>query len=94
MDIGLPSYRDIDRNPRDRCEIKTSRCGRSGIMLKLEIVKSPEEDKRCDQFENMSQGTDIARRLVNLWVQKNRIVCADSYFASVETARALANLGI
>lgn len=44
LDVRLPTYRAIDRKPSNGCEIKTSPCGRSGIMLRLEIVKSPKDD--------------------------------------------------
>eukprot|EP00171_Calliarthron_tuberculosum_P023174 IDg23174t1 len=52
-------------------------------------------DLICDD-ESMSRchGTAITRRPADPWMQANRIICADSYFASVETARALANVGI
>eukprot|EP00171_Calliarthron_tuberculosum_P005471 IDg5471t1 len=42
--------------------------------------------KRRDQFEYMSHETSITRRLVDPWMQTN--------FTSVETDRALANVGL
>lgn len=93
VDVGLPTYRAIDRKPENGCEIKTSSCGRSGILLRMEIVKSPTEDSRADKDAGMSHGTALTCRLTAPWAHTNRIVCADSYFASVETARVLYNLG-
>eukprot|EP00171_Calliarthron_tuberculosum_P013485 IDg13485t1 len=74
IDISLSTYGAIDRKPENGCEINTIACGRSGIMLQLEIFKSPEEAKRRDQFENMSHGAAITRRLVDPWIQSNGIV--------------------
>eukprot|EP00171_Calliarthron_tuberculosum_P022444 IDg22444t1 len=74
----------VDRKPENGCEIKTSACGRRGIMLQPEIVKSSEEAKHREQFENMSHGTAVTRRLENPYIQLNLIVCADSHFKSVK----------
>lgn len=87
IDVWLPTYRTIDRKPENECEIKTSACGRSGIMLRLEIVKSPSSDARSDEDARMSNGASLTVRLVRPWVQTNRIVRADPYLASVETDR-------
>ena len=94
IDVGLPTYRAIDRKPENGCEIKTSACGRSGLMLRLEIVKSPAEDTPLDEVPGMNHGTAVALRLVSPWLHTNRIVCADSYFASVQTATALRDNGM
>ena len=32
-------YVAIDRKPESECEIQNSACGRSGIMMRLQIVK-------------------------------------------------------
>ena len=94
VDSCLPTYRAIDRKPENGCEIKTSACGRSGIMLRLEIVKSPIDDEREHHHTEMSHGTALTHRLVAPWMHTNRIVCADSYFASVETAHTLYKSGM
>ena len=44
IDVGLPIYRAIDRKPENGCEVKTSACVRSGIMLRLEIIKLPNDN--------------------------------------------------
>lgn len=93
LDVGLPTYRAIDRKPENGCEIKSSACGRSGIMLRLEVVKSSDDDTRRDEDAGMPHGTAVTTRLVEPWLRSDRIVCGDSYFASVETARVLWNLG-
>ena len=43
INIGLPMYIDIDRKPENGCVIHNSSSGKSGLMLRLLIVKSAEE---------------------------------------------------
>lgn len=92
--VGLSTYHAIDRKPENGCEIKSSACGRSGIMLLLEVVKSPDDDSRRDIDDGMPYGTAVTIRLVESWWYTQRIVCGDSYFASVETARVLWTMGL
>ena len=49
LDVGLPTYRAIGRKPENGCEIKTSACGKSGIMMRLIVVKSTEEDAKFNE---------------------------------------------
>lgn len=46
VDVGLPKYRAIDRKTENGCEIKSSACKRSGIMRRLEVIKSLDDDSR------------------------------------------------
>lgn len=94
IDVGLPTYRAIDRKPENGCEIKNSACGRSGIMLRMEIVKSPTEDAEIGKSSGLTHGAAVTKRLVEPWMNTNRIVCGDSYFASVNTAQALYDVGL
>lgn len=93
---GLPMYVAIDRKPENGCEIQDAACGRSGLTLQLRIVTSA-----ADQHANMtaeelagSHGTAVLMRLLRPWAGTDRIVCADSYFASVATALALNEVGL
>ena len=89
MDIGLPHYVALERKPEKGCEIKTACCGRSGILVRMELTRCAEETQKL-QFENDEQhGTATTLRLVEPWFHTLRHVCGDSYFASVRTARAL-----
>jgi len=47
INTGLPMYVAIDRKPENGCEIQNSCCAKSGIMLRLKIVKAKvtEENK-------------------------------------------------
>jgi len=44
INAGLPFYVAIDRKPEDGCEIQNSCCGKSNIMMRLKIVKSPSQE--------------------------------------------------
>ena len=96
ISVGLPMYVAIDRKPENRYEIQNVACGRSGIMLCLKIVTTA-----ADQAANISatergllHGTAVLQQLVAPWMGSGRIVCADSYFASVEAAEALRSSGL
>ena len=40
--MELPMCIAIDQNPENGCEIQNSACGRSGVMLRLRLVKTAE----------------------------------------------------
>jgi hypothetical protein len=91
INSGLPNYVAIDRKPENGCEIQNSCCGRSGIMLRLLLVKTSREMLSELAFDNtdMNHGTQVVKTLVTPWFFTNRIVCCDSYFSSVATAEML-----
>ncbi len=96
INIGLPQYVAIDRKPENGCEIQNAACGRSGIMMQLKIVKTAEEEgshTRPDET-GLPHGTAVLKGLVLPWSNTNRVVCADSYFASVTTAEELHKIGL
>ena len=96
INMGLPQYVAIDRKPENGCEIQNAACGRSGVMLRLKLVETAEsEDQNLQQGEEgLLHGTVILKYLVAPWFRTNRIVCADSYFASVSCAEELNRLGL
>jgi hypothetical protein len=93
---GLPQYIAIDRKPEFGCEIQNSACGRSGIMMRLKLVKTMEEQHAhaAPGDEGLLHGTAVLKSLVLPWAQTDRIVCADSYFASVGTLQELKRIGL
>lgn len=93
---GLPMYVAIDRKPENGCEIQNAACGRSGIMLKLNVVTTAEHQRAhpVEGEDDLGHGTAILKRLVSPWASSRRIVCADSYFASVEAAEVLRRMGL
>jgi len=47
INIGLPMYVAINRKPENGCEIQNSCCAKSGIMMRLKLVKTAaEEDQK------------------------------------------------
>ena len=92
---GLPHYVAIDRKPENGCEIQTTACGKSGVMLRLKLVKTKKEDEQQQHDNNiqtdeeMLHGTRVLKFLVEPWFFTDRVVCADSYFASVPAAEEL-----
>lgn len=100
---GLPQYVAIDRKPENGCEIQNAACGRSGVMLRLKLVKGVDlvgedtpvrDDCNNDQSASLLHGTQVLKAVVSPWFGTNRIVCADSYFASVGAAKELYRNGL
>lgn len=93
INIGLPMYTSVDRKPHDGCEIQDAADGESGVMLRLKVVKSPEEAARLAKERprpwhdwDITHGGKIAFDLVEPWLDSDRVVAVDSFFASVNTA--------
>ncbi|KAI2491366.1 Transposase IS4 [Fragilaria crotonensis] len=94
-----PQYVAIDRKPENGCEIQNAACGRSGVMLRLKLVKGvnlpgSEDEVLGDNEESLLHGTNVLKHVVSPWFGTNRIVCADSYFASVGAAKELYRNGL
>ena len=88
-------YVAIDRKMDNGVEIHNSACGRSGIMIRLGIVKSARhESEQEDDEYNLPHGTHVLKELAPPWANTDRMVCTDSYFASVPTAEELWKHGL
>ena len=96
INIGLPMYIAIDHKPENGCKIQNSACGKSGVMLRLLIVKSAEDSDlhTLENDEGIAHGTSILKYLCLPWANTRRGVCADSYFASVSSAEKLMKIGL
>ncbi|KAG7366471.1 transposase IS4 [Nitzschia inconspicua] len=94
--MGLPIFVAIDRKPENGREIQNATCGQSGFMLRLKLVKTAAEESTTTQVHNESllHGTAQLKFLVSSWRLSGRIVCADSYFASVGAAEELKRNGL
>jgi Transposase IS4 len=92
INAGLPHYIAIDRKPENGCEIQTACCGTSGIMMSLRLVKGDKGDELLGDPE-LNHGVGVMLTLLDKWPSRGRIVCADSYFASVQAAVAMYKLG-
>ena len=57
-------YVAIDRNPENGAEIYNAACRRSGIMMRIRIVKSDKnEEEHQDDRENIHHGTKVLKAL-------------------------------
>ena len=93
----------IDRKPENGCEIQDACCGRSQVMISIEIVTTAEEEHRNvqqvhseDGLVTLNHGTLVMLELLKPWTgntRTTRVVCADSCFASVQSLRELRRLG-
>ena len=89
---GLPHYISIDRKPESGLEVQNAACGESGIMIQLKLVKGEKDDDYSDNEanqDNVPHGAKVLLKLLSPWINTQRIVCADSYFASVTAAELL-----
>jgi Transposase IS4 len=96
INIGLPMYAVIDRKPENGCEIQNSACGRSGVMLRLKLVTTTEDESAHAQVASsgLLYGTNVLKELVLPWAMTGRIVAANSCFASVESAEEVHKAGL
>jgi hypothetical protein len=96
INIGLPMYMAIDRKPENGCEIQNAACGTSGVMLRLKLVKTAEEEgaNALEDDDGLLHGTSVLKNLVLPWANTNRIVCGDSYFASVGACEEMKRIGL
>ena len=77
IDIGLPNYVAIDCKPENGCEIQDSACGRSGIMMHLELVSTAQDEATKTYEEGILHGTAVLCRTVGLWARTNHIMWVD-----------------
>ena len=102
INMGLPNYVAIDRKPENGCEIQDAACGISGVMLQLKLVKSVgiedggeiDDGLQEDEDSGLLHGTVVLKELVRPYFYTDRIVCADSYFASVGCAQEMRRCGL
>ena len=70
------------------------------MMLRLNLVKKIQEEVKAELGQDSGNGDDlihgckVLRELIEPWYHTNRVVCADSYFASVSTAKERMWLGM
>lgn len=83
---GLPQYIAIDRKPENGCQIQNEACGTSMIMIRLRLVQTAEGEDPGEDEAGVPHGAQVLRKHVNPWRMTGRVVCADSYFASVFAA--------
>ena len=80
----------MDCKPDAGCKIQTLCCARTGILCQLLLVKSgSDEDTKTHTKSNHNAGTYSIIKLTKPWLGSNRVVVANSAFASADTAAAL-----
>jgi hypothetical protein len=85
----------MDWKPENWCEIQNAACRQSGVMIRLKIVKTAIEAEALGTTVDESgvlHGSKVLKELIEPWAFTKRMVCADSYFASVGTAEELLKL--
>ena len=83
-ETGPSHWVGFDTKPINIYEIQSIACGRSRIILRLEIVTGKDDDRLRALEDEMGIGTAVLKRLLNPWTNTKRDVCADSHFSLVE----------
>lgn len=65
IDKGLPHYVSLDRKPESGCEIQNSACGRSGVLLRLKLVKTVSKESVAAISNDLQHGTSVLCSLVD-----------------------------
>jgi hypothetical protein len=66
-------------------------------MMRLKLVKTMEEQNmQIEPGDNdgLNNGTSMLKYLVLPWARTDKIVCVNSYFASVGTLKELKQIGL
>jgi len=99
INVGLPTFISMERKPEDGCEIQNVCCARSKIMMQIKVVAhedaaATEADGNADD-DGVPHAVQVMKQLMNPWLHDGeRIICGDSYFASVRAARHMMEYGI
>lgn len=64
------------------------------LLLNVELVSASEEEHERAYEDSFHHWTAVHKRLAELWSESAYIVCADSYFASVQSVLALLNIAL
>ncbi|KAL3775660.1 hypothetical protein ACHAW5_008130 [Stephanodiscus triporus] len=106
INAGIPHYSAIERKPDNDGEIQNLADVVSGIMLRLKIVKSMaeeeanaaaaanEDDNKDVAAEEGGKGMRVLLELVHPWQDSGCLVTADAYFASIEAALKMKEVGL
>ena len=90
-------YIAIERKPDNGCQVQDTACGRSKIMVRLKLAKTSTEEV-ADSIAEDNQGhlhsREVLLSLILPRANSDRVVCADSYIASVGAAETLKRIGL
>lgn len=92
---GMPTVIKIKRKPKGvGCEIKSIADASTNIMLGMEINEGKDAMIKKKWQKELGAGTATTLRLTKPWHGSGRVVCGDSWFASVKTAVTLMKHGL
>jgi Transposase IS4 len=68
-------------------------------MIRLKVVKTAEEEasnqeEADNEDDHLPHGAQVLKYLVLPWANSDRVICADSYFASVTAALEMKQIGL
>ena len=86
MNHGLPQHVTIDRKPENGCKIQNAACGRSGLMLRLKLIKgvdlSGEDDDGIEgNKHSLLHGTNALKHDLKMSFNDSRMVVGRSVHA-------------
>ena len=94
IELGLPHFVSIERKPEDGCEVQNLASAESAIMPRIEIVTGATDKNERALEGSFNHLIAVLKRLVGPWVYADLFICADSYFASVQSEIQLLKLGL
>lgn len=92
ISAGLRHYVSLERKPEDGAEIQNVSCARSGVMLRLKLVKGSTSENNDTEDEDVSHGGMVLYNLLLTWRGTRRLAVGDAYFVSVPTAQKLLSI--
>lgn len=93
IDVGLPHFTALDRKPENSLKIKTVRCVRNGVMLNIDLNLGSNSPQQNSDTGN-AHGMAALLRFEQPWFWLERVICADSLFASLNMAKLILEKGI
>ncbi len=70
-------------------EMKTAACAESSLCLHAELTEGKVRDAEKEYRDQVGQSTAVTLRLTKLWAGSGRVVIADSFYGSCQTAEWL-----
>ena len=89
------AYVAIDCKLENKCELQNSACGKWEVIFLFKLVKHSNDDDDGEKDNSgLIDACVVLKELVEPWWNTKRIVCSDSYFVSVSTAKELLRFGL
>ena len=72
--VGLPHYVALDRKPVSGRELETGSCGKSGIIIRIDMTMFAEDTCGKEYESDHCHVTEFLLPLLDTWFHTNRIV--------------------